>query len=94
MYTKVHAGDCRQSHSIRQPDEVEKFVSDLIVGLANALSQQALSQLFTIDTLHLLASESLTVLAADPQFLTGHNQFATQLLAALLKPARRPLPMA
>jgi hypothetical protein len=33
----------------------------------------------------LLASESLTVLAANPQFIAGHNQFATKLLAAVFK---------
>src|SRR6185369_9262355 len=65
--------------------DVETFVSNLIVGLANALSQQALAKLFTTDTLRLLAAESLTVLAADPQFLAGHNQFATKLLAAVFK---------
>ncbi len=65
--------------------DVEKFISDLIAGLANALSQQELSKLFTTDTLKVIASESLSVLAADPQFIAGNNQFATQLLAAVFK---------
>jgi hypothetical protein len=66
-------------------NDVEKFVSDLISGLANALSQQELSKLFTTDTLKVIASESLSVLAADPQFIAGNNQFATKLLAAVFK---------
>jgi hypothetical protein len=65
--------------------DVEKFISDLIAGLANALSQQELSKLFTADTLKVIASESLSVLAADPQFIAGNNQFATNLLAAVFK---------
>lgn len=62
---------------------VGTFASDLIAGLANALSQLQPTKLFTTDTLNVLASESLTVLAADPQFLAGNNQFATKLLAAV-----------
>ena len=65
--------------------DAEKFISDLIAGLANALSQQALSKLFTADTLRVIASKSLSVLAADPQFLAGNNQFATKLLAAVFQ---------
>ena len=65
--------------------DVEKFVSNLIAGLANALSHQELSKFFPPDTLRLLASDSLTVLGADPQFIVAHNQFATKLLAAVFK---------
>ncbi|MCI0490877.1 MAG: hypothetical protein L0229_30155 [Blastocatellia bacterium] len=66
-------------------NDVEKFVSDLIAGLAGALSQQEVARLFTTDTLKLLASESLSVLASDPQFIAGNNRFATRLLAAVFE---------
>ncbi|MGO9951614.1 MAG: hypothetical protein ACLPN1_05310 [Dissulfurispiraceae bacterium] len=64
---------------------VSQFVSDLISGLANALSQESLSKLFTSDTLQMLASESLKVLSADPRFLVGNNQFAGKLLTAVFE---------
>ncbi|GAB4016927.1 hypothetical protein GCM10028808_46970 [Spirosoma migulaei] len=63
----------------------QQFISDLIKGLANALSQKAVTDLFTPDTLKLIASESLTVLSTDAQFLTNNNQFATKILEAVFK---------
>jgi hypothetical protein len=66
-------------------NKIAQFASDLIAGLANALSEVPPSNLFTTETLKALASESLTVLAADPEFLAGNNQFATKLLAAVFK---------
>ncbi|MFN0087027.1 MAG: hypothetical protein ACKVX9_16675 [Blastocatellia bacterium] len=68
-------------------EDVRKFTSSLIAGLAGALSQKELKSLFSADTLKLLASESLSVLSADPHFLAGNNQFAVNLLGGAFKAA-------
>ena len=68
-----------------QQATTQKFIADLVKGLANALSQQAVTNLFSTETLKVIASESLTVLATDAQFLTNNNQFATKLLEAIFK---------
>ncbi len=66
-------------------NDTNKFISSLLSGLASALAQKDLSTLFSEDTLRALASESLVVLSANATFLTGHHEFATNLLAAVFQ---------
>src|SRR4029434_6064546 len=61
------------------------FLAQLVSGLATSLSQVPLSQVFTTETLQVLVARSLNELSQYPELLARHNQFVTQLLAAVLQ---------
>lgn len=68
-----------------QPGKVGEFASTLISGLAGALAQKDVSALFTPETLKLLAGESLTILSANPSFLSVNEPFAVNLLTSVFQ---------
>lgn len=72
-------------------DDVDKVITGLVAGIAQTLSQKELSQAFSPDTLRALASQSLAVLAANPEFLAGNDKFATTLLGAVLASGARAI---
>jgi hypothetical protein len=65
--------------------KTEQFLAQLVSGLATSLSQVPLSQAFTTETLQVLVARSLEELSQHPELLAQHNQFVTQLLAAVLQ---------
>ncbi|MFY9608693.1 MAG: hypothetical protein WAU45_08785 [Blastocatellia bacterium] len=67
------------------PGKTDSFVAQLVSGVAGALSQQELAQVFTTETLQLLASKSLEVLSVHPELIARNNAFATRLVGAVLK---------
>jgi hypothetical protein len=68
---------------IAREDTTQSFLALLISGLAEALAQQEISDLFSLPALHLLARKSLDVLSAHPLLLGRGHAFAMHMLAAV-----------
>ena len=64
---------------------IESFTSELVAGLAKTFSEQSLITLISKKSLHLLAQDSLFILAENPEVLVSDNRFGINLLGSLFR---------
>lgn len=70
----------------RDPDLLEKdFMGKLVTGIAEALSQTAPSQLFTVGSLNLIAERSITIAGENTDLIVKNDEFCQKVLAAVLQ---------
>lgn len=67
--------------------KIDELCASLMFGLADVLSHKELSEVVTTQTLRDIASRSFMVLAENSKLWAGYNEFATKLVASLLKAA-------
>jgi hypothetical protein len=67
--------------------KIDALSANLVTGLADVLSHKELTEVVSIQTLRDIASRSFLVLSENGSAWAGNNEFATKLLASVLKAA-------